>query len=281
MKKITYIVSLIILTATACTERMDLNTDAQEYERLVVEANLTSDTIAHKVILTKTTNFDYSTAPPAVSSATVEITDQEGNVHMLNENPANSGIYETASNYHALMGHTYTLNITLQEEIDNNKFYTATSTVPYVNPVDSIQLAFHEDWGSYGYIEVKCYYQDSPDKDFYMFNIFINGTLITDTLSTKTVVDDELYNGNYTNGIGVGYLDQGRAKEKVNPGDIITFQAGAITEGYANFVWSVQEEVSFNTPMFSGPPANVKGNISNGAVGYFAAYATEYSSRKY
>jgi len=114
-----------------------------------------------------------------------------------------------------------------------------------------------------------------------MFNIYINGILITDTLSSKGITDDEFYNGSYTNGIGVGYLDQARNKEKVNPGDTVTFQAGGITEGYANFVWTLQEEVSFSTPLFSGPPANVKGNLSNGAIGYFAAYSTAYSSKKY
>jgi len=281
MKKLIYILSLIILAVTACTERIDIDLQDQDYERLVVEGYLTTDTMAHQVILTKTTNYSHNSAPPAVSEATVEMVDQDGNVHMLQENSSKPGVYETASDYYAIMGNTYTLNITLQEEIDNNKFYTASSFVPYINSIDSIRLAFHDDWGSEGYIEVQCYYQDPPDKNFYMFNIYINGILITDTLSSKGITDDEFYNGSYTNGIGVGYLDQARNKEKVNPGDTVTFQAGGITEGYANFVWTLQEEVSFSTPLFSGPPANVKGNLSNGAIGYFAAYSTAYSSKKY
>jgi hypothetical protein len=35
-----------------------------------------------------------------------------------------------------------------------------------------------------------------------------------------------------------------------------------------------------SNPLFSGPPANVKGNISNGAIGFFAAYTTSRSRIK-
>jgi hypothetical protein len=111
-----------------------------------------------------------------------------------------------------------------------------------------------------------------------MFNVYKNDTLLTDTLSKKQVVDDRFYDGGFTNGIGVGYLDQSKKSEKLRPGDVIKFQACSVTEGYANFIWEVQDEVSFNTPLFSGPPANVFGNLSNGAVGYFTTYPVLYAS---
>jgi hypothetical protein len=111
-----------------------------------------------------------------------------------------------------------------------------------------------------------------------MFDIFKNGDHLTDTITNRFVTDDEFYNGSYTNGIGVGWLNQAYSREKVNPNDIITFRAASITEDYANFIWTLQEEVGFSTPLFSGPPANVKSNVNNGAVGFFAAYSAEYSS---
>jgi hypothetical protein len=280
MKRILYLIVSIIIGA-GCTERIDLDFQGQEYERLVVEANLTTDTMAHRVYLSKSSNFNHKGPPPAVSNATVEIEDDEGNVHILNEKPSEPGTYEATTDFYAVMGKTYTLNINLEEEIGGNKFYTATETAPFINEIDSIQLVFREEWGSQGFIEVQCYYQDPLEKNFYMFNIFINDVLITDTLSERMVTDDEFYNGSYTNGIGVGWLNQAIGKEKVNPGDVVTFQANSITEAYANFVWALQEEVSFSTPLFSGPPANVKGNLSNGAIGYFAVYPTGYSSRRY
>jgi hypothetical protein len=110
-----------------------------------------------------------------------------------------------------------------------------------------------------------------------MFDIYKNGDHLTDTITNRFVTDDEFYNGSYTNGIGVGWLDQGYDRETVYPNDTITFRAASITEEYANFIWTLQEEVGFSTPLFSGPPANVKSNINNGAVGFFAAYSNEYS----
>ena len=62
------------------------------------------------------------------------------------------------------------------------------------------------------------------------------------------------------------------------PGDSITLEMAGITEEYANFIWDVQDETGFNTPLFSGPPANIRGNISNGAIGFFYAYSSVRAS---
>ncbi len=112
-----------------------------------------------------------------------------------------------------------------------------------------------------------------------MFNIFKNGEMLTDTITNRFVSEDEFYNGNYTNGIGVGYLDQSKEREVIRVGDTITFQGCSITEDYYNFIITLQSETGFQTPLFSGPPANVKSNINNGAVGFFAAYGVAYSSK--
>ena len=49
-------------------------------------------------------------------------------------------------------------------------------------------------------------------------------------------------------------------------------QMSGITKEYYNFVQEVQI-AGFNIPLFTGPPANVVGNIDNGAIGFFAAYS--------
>ncbi|HPM92458.1 MAG TPA: hypothetical protein PKZ74_06565, partial [Bacteroidales bacterium] len=57
------------------------------------------------------------------------------------------------------------------------------------------------------------------------------------------------------------------------------FQGCNITEEFYDFVMTLQSETGFQTPLFSGPPANVKSNLSNGAVGFFTAYSVAYSSK--
>jgi len=276
MKKLFYILSGIIIAAAGCTERVDIPLD-DTYTRLVVEGYLTTDTTTHYVFLSRTTSYYYNQDSPKVSDAVVTITDDLGGSIQLSE--TEPGVYATNPDYYGVTGRTYTLNIYLEEEIDGYTEYDATSSMPKIYPVDSITLIPQPDWGEYGYVEVGCFYLDPPTKDYYMFDIYKNGDHLTDTISYRDVTDDEFFNGSYTNGIGVGYLDQGYEREILEQGDTVLFRASSINEDYATFIWTLQEEVNYSAPLFSGHPANVKGNISKGAVGFFATYATAYSSR--
>jgi hypothetical protein len=276
MKKLLLIIPVILIVISSCTERIDVELD-DTYTRLVVYGNITTDTTTHYVELSKTTSYYYNEAPPPVTGASVEITDDEGNAFSLNEKAP--GRYATSPLFYAITGRTYTLRIELAEEINGHKIYMASSKAGPIYPIDSIGLVSHTDWGEKGFYEVTCYYQDPPTKDFYMFNIYKNGELLTDTINNRFITDDAFYNGNYTNGIGVGYLDQSKSREVLHLGDTITFQGCNITEDYYNFIVTLQAETGFQTPLFSGPPANVKGNIDNGAVGFFAAYGVAYSSK--
>jgi hypothetical protein len=278
MKKQLNILLILAVIAVSCTEKIDIELD-ETYTRLVVYGAITTDPGPHYIDLSATTSYYYNEAPPAVTGATLEISDGEGNSVSLTE--TSPGRYATPGLFVALPGRTYTLDINLQEEINGHKYYTATSPVYPIDAIDSIGLVFQPDWGDSGFYEVTCFYQDPPTKDYYMFNILKNGRLLTDTISSIFVSSDEFYNGGYTSGIGVGYLDQSKEDETVNAGDTITFQGCKITEDYYNFVVALQQETGFSTPLFSGPPANVKGNVSNGAVGFFTAYSTSYSSTVY
>lgn len=271
-----FMLLIITVVTTSCTEKIDVDLD-ETYTRLVVDGQITSDdTIKHKVVLTESTSYFYNEPPPAVSNAAVLVEDENGNITILAEE--SPGVYCTPMGFKADTGMTYSLDIQLENEIDGQSHYTATSTTPYIGDSVYIGLKYEPDWGEEGYYIVECYYWDPIGPNFYMFNIYKNDTLLTDTLSKKQVVDDVFYDGGFTNGIGVGYLNQSNKREKLRPGDVITFQAASVTEGYANFVWEVQEEVSFSTPLFSGPPANVYGNLSDGAVGYFTTYSVIYAS---
>jgi hypothetical protein len=276
MKKFSYIIPVILIIISSCTERIDIELD-DTYTRLVVSGVITTDTMEHYIDLTRSTDYYYNEAPPPVTGAGMTITDDKGNIYTLTEKTP--GRYATDPSFAAVPGWTYTLDIQLNEEINGHNNYSASSTVYPIYPIDSIGLIYRPDWGFDGLYEVTCYYQEPPTKDFYIFNLLINNAMVTDTITERFVSSDEFYNGSYTNGIGVGYLDQSNGGEVLNSGDTVTFQACSITEDYYNYLVSLQSETGFNTPLFSGPPANVKGNISNGAIGFFAAYSVSYSSK--
>ncbi len=275
MKNRFVILLIFIILGYGCTERIDIQLD-ETYTRLVVYGTITTDTMTQYIVLSKTTSYYYNEAPPPVSDALVQISDNEGNIITLEEEEP--GKYASPPDFYAVPGRTYKLNVELAEAINNHKSYEATSTCSPINPIDSIRLEYQPNWGLEGFYEVQCYYQDPPTKEFYMFNILKNGILLTDTITERFVSDDYLYNGSYTNGIGVGYLDQSKPDEKINPGDTISFQGCSISEDYYNFVITLQQEAGgFQNPLFGGPPANVKGNISDGAVGFFAVYSVSYA----
>lgn len=274
-----YIAFAIIVAALAgCTEKIDVNLDQQQYARLVVDARFSSDTAAHLVKLSATADYFDNQSPQRVSGAAVTISNEEEE-YTLTESPTGSGNYFTDPHVAGRIGSDYQLDILLPIAIGGTDTYSAASHIYPISQMDSIALEFHDDWSSDGIWEVKCYVWDPPTEDYYMFNLYRNGVLVTDTITEVFVVDDLLYNGNYTNGIGVGYLNQSDINEQLFPGDEVTLSVSRITRDYAEFLWQLQEEVSYQSPLFSGAPANVNGNISNDAFGAFGAWSTSSASR--
>lgn len=269
LRKYFIAIGAISLLMWGCTEKIDIQLDSS-YARLVVEGAITTDTMAHAVKLTATSSYFYNQAAPTVSGATLSISDGQNTWPLTETQP---GTYTTSPDVYGLPGHTYKLQIVLSEPVNGHTDYEASSLLRPIVPMDSITLKYHSDWGKEGFYEVQCYVLDPPTTDFYMFDVYRNDILVTDTINEKSVVDDQLYNGNYTNGIGVGYFNQERDDQKLVPGDVVKLQVSSLTNEYANFIWAVQTEVNLQTPLFSGPPANVQGNVSNGAVGFFAAYS--------
>ena len=51
-----------------------------------------------------------------------------------------------------------------------------------------------------------------------------------------------------------------------------------ITKEYYKFLEALKTEAGYHNPLFDGPPANVIGNISNGALGFFAAQSLARTS---
>lgn len=269
MKKIIYFI-VIVVSIVACTEKIGIKLD-DTYTRLVVEANITDEAKNHIVKLTKTTDYFYNKPAPVVEGAKITITEGQNILSLTETEP---GIYKTEK-FAGEIGKTYTLNIELLEEINGHKTYTATDKLMPVGIIDSIGVEYIGNWKVW---EIRLYANEPPSTDFYMFNWMKNNILITDTIDEVNVSDDKFFNGNYSNGVGVGWFEEEREDENLHPGDTVTLIMSTITEEYADFIWEIQDETAYQSPLFSGPPANISSNISNGALGYFAAYPKRYSS---
>jgi len=267
------LISVLSLLILSCVERIDIELD-DSYTRLVVDGGITTDTMAHTVLLSESTSYYYNQPAPEVTGAFVQISDGTA-AYTLNEEAP--GVYRTDSSLFGVPGKTYTLNIKLATPIGGYTDYAARSTLYPVSRLDSVSLTFHPDWSDDGIWEVKCYVQDPPTEDFYRFMITKNSKMLSDTLDEWFVTDDRFFNGNYAFGAPIAYLQQGKDDEILNEGDTVTVEMNSIGADYANFILEAQSEIRGSNPLFSGPPANVKGNINNGASGFFSAYSVSRS----
>jgi hypothetical protein len=265
---------LLSVAILSCTERIDIQLD-DSYTRLVVDGTITTDTMAHTVILTTSSSYYYNQPSPKVSGAKVSITD---GTRTFNLREAPAGVYRTDSSVFGVGGLTYTLNIKLANAIGGYTDYSAASMLYPISPLDSVSLLFHPDWSDFGIWEVKCYVQEPPTVDFYRFLILKNQMMLTDTLNEWFITDDKFFNGSYTNGATVAYLQQSSPQEGLLKGDTVTVEVNNIGKEYFNFLMEAQAELRGSNPLFSGPPANIKGNITNGAIGFFTAYSATRSS---
>jgi hypothetical protein len=273
--KIAYLLLLSVLSQ--CTERIEVEVDSS-FTRLAVEGYISTDTTQHKVRLTRSGDYFYNQPAQPVSDATVSISNGDS-VVILSESNEYPGLYLTDPDYYGLAGKTYTLAVT-GVDIDEDgvsEEYSASSELRSVNSIDSIQLE-KLNGPDFTIYQVLLYALDPPVKNFYAFKVYRNGYLITDSLHEMLVQDDVFFNGNYTFGIPVQFLNQSEKDEIILPSDTITLEINGITDKYYNFILEAQSEIFYQTPLFSGPPANISSNISNGALGFFAAYSVTRSS---
>ena len=283
MKNVSYILKLIISLSqilSACTEKMSVDLD-DSYVRLVVYGEITNIHGVHSIRLTSSADYFSNKPAEGVYGADVSIFDESNkNEYRLRENLILPGVYETNSFFSGIAERTYRLQI---ENVDINndgimESYSATSYLPPVAGIDSIKLAYITNSFLSGW-QVLLFAMDPADrKDFYVFKVYRNSDLLTDSLSEYYFRNDDLFNGNYTNGIVSQFLNDKKSNEKVKHGDTITFELNGITQDYFTFLIEAQTEISPKTPLFSGPSSNVKSNISNNALGYFTAYSLKRAS---
>ena len=279
MKRIlknTALILLLLTAAAACTEKITIDLE-ETYTRLVVDGAVGTDTTAYTVRLSKTADYFYNEPVPRVVNAEVTITDGTNTFPLTETAPGVSGIYSTAAGFHGTVGAAYTVNIRLAEEIAGTKDYSASCRMNPVTRLDSIQAVFQPDWGEEGFWEIRVFAQEPADqKNYYLFQLYRNGTLLTDSIQKYMITDDTYINGNYISGATAMYLDNGDPNQSIQPGDQIMVKMSGISKEYFDFIYQVQM-AGFNIPFFSAPPANVQGNISSEGVGFFAAYSSTYA----
>jgi hypothetical protein len=273
-----------VLMFSACSEDMPMNPDST-YARLVVEGYLTTDTMQHKVRLTRSGDALFKDSVQSVSNAIVSITDGT-NVFNLTEDPANKGIYLTAANVYGVPGRTYTLNI---KNVDINsdgttEEYSAQSILHAENPIDSIKVVYDKtNINNKGWLVNLYALEAGGGRNFYLLRVLRNKVMITDSIFKYGFTDNTGFGGKYFDGFSVYRLLEENVNERIFKGDTITLEMDGITEDYYHFLYDYVQEYEPKIPIFSGPSANISTNIvpKDKAIGVFAAYSVRRKSVVY
>ena len=260
-----FILILVISIGIAgCSEKINLTLD-ESAKKLVVEGYFTNETKHHVVRLTKSSGYFSNEYPAPVQGANVSIHD---GANAFNLHEFMPGYYQTDS-IGGDTGKTYTLTI-----LFDGKTYTGTSLLKPVPKIDSVACKKLD----FPFLNIKDLYEvdlwamePPPAGDYYLWNVYKNHKLYSDTLKKLFFSDDSFINGNYASGVQVQQVEGA-------PGDTITLSMESISKSYFDFLNGALTESGRGGGPFDGPPANVQGNITNGALGFFRASAVNYKT---
>ncbi|WP_119080535.1 DUF4249 family protein [Chitinophaga alhagiae] len=242
----------------ACSKVVEVNLTTAA-PRLVIDASIdwVKGTAGHeqKIKLSTTTGY-YNTVFPTVSGADIVVTNSENIVFSFTENPG-TGEY-TCSNFHPVIGETYTLKVALNGEV-----YTATETcigVPHIEN-DIVQ----NNAGGFGgdEVEISYYYQDNGNEVNHYLHRIISPV---STFPDYKAEDD----GNSQGNLMQTYFSD----KELKAGDIINIRLYGISRRYYDYFRKLLTASGAGNGPFQTTPGTVRGNIINQT--HFANFAYGY-----
>ncbi len=255
--KISLSIFLLINMLMSCTEVIDIELDSTK-QRIAIEANLSDELKQHEVRISKSSDYFQNYLPENISGALVTLNDGENTFSLQEFEP---GIYKTDL-MKGVPGKTYTLKV----NVDNVE-YVAMATMPNCPPLeDSIHII--ENPFDNTQVDIQGSFTDPKDENnYYAILAYQDDMLVTDSLKEITISEDRLYDGIQFKNITLIGID------KLNYGDMVTLELQAITKTCYEYLFKIKMETQWNGGPFSGPPANINGNFSNNALGFFKVYA--------
>lgn len=257
MKRIA-IYLFIILMIGSCEEQIAWDFKTRDLPLLVVEGMITNEKTRHQVKLTRPVT-ELNEIPEPVSGATVTIHENE-KLLLLSEDPVGSGIYKTDSIIGVIMK-VYLLNIRI-----NGKNYTAQTEMIRVTPLDPLDYSPVND--SSGYYKLNLYDSDEPSiTEYYLDWSHVPGNNNTNVDCCRAKI---IYYS--LNTIDIDEMFRPEKEQVIFPaGTKVYRRKFSMNEAHAAFIRTLLSEIEWRGGLFDVQPGNVQTNISEGAIGYFAA----------
>ena len=288
-----------LLILSSCTERIDIYLRTSE-PRLVVDGGISFDTLAHRVVLSTTMPFFSSNDDiPFVSGAHVRITEFDENMEktgryfiLTEDYPDRKGHYFTDPDVFGKQRHFYRLDISNVNIAGQTHFYALAHFPPIADRIDSIRVVWGEDllmlmltgrarnpYARRTGWNVEVFANDPPGKNYYILVLHKNDTALNDTLTRFMLLDNQMINQTEIGlvGLPMAFISDS-SWMAVQEGDTVTLEIRGVSADYYRFVREFWDVYGGQNPMFGGAPANVRGNVSGGAIGYFWAHGSRRAS---
>lgn len=242
---ITWVSFAVLLGFASCEKVIDVDLNDTE-QKVVIEGFILRGDTVQRVRITKTQNFDESTAPPAVDNASVTVIDNLGNA--VSFTSVGNGWYE-ATNYPGVEGRTYTLTAV----VDGNS-YSGSSTMPFYQPFEDLYVELFPFGPDTLISVVPAHYDQAGIPNFYQFHVYVNG----ERDKSIFIQNDQFTDGNL--------VIEPLFVSEVEIGDTVRVDLFCIDKPIHTYF----NQLGSNSSS-SATPANPVSNLSGGCVGYFSA----------
>ncbi len=281
MKKIYYIIPLMLVLFTNCQDVIDLNV-AEGEKRIIINGRIT-DTLAAEVSIYVTADYLSTSPNPRISNAVVKVYENNVLMGQLSESGTEPGYYRGP--YFGTEGNNYHIEVFIPEGstyFSNTTWVSGAETMNRIYPIDSTYSVFKpkapfQDEGYYAYT---MFTEPIGKGDNYRERIWRDDSLYA-TQYDLTVYDDEFIDGRSFNNKDLSAAQVGGEGEL---GEVYKVEYSSISYEGRKFLSLLIEQTTQVGSPFDPAPAPIYGNISNAndpnqlGLGYFFASKLTYAT---
>jgi hypothetical protein len=254
---------LICIELNSCQQVVSIDLNKAD-PHIVIEGIISDQPGPYTVKISKTGNyFEPSLYFPPVTGAQIVLTDDKGQRDTLKE--LNQGTYFSTT-LQGITDRTYSMSVT-----SDGKTYSASSFMPAKVLIDSVYAAKRTGFRSEPGYDIYVMFKDPPEPgNYYRLNAKSNTLIPADSIDGRRY---RLYTDKFTNGNEM--TERIRAGGQVQIGDTITLDLLSIDKAAYDYFSTLRDILSSDRSPTSLSPANPNTNLSNGSLGYFAAFAMD------
>jgi hypothetical protein len=251
------------IALNSCQEVVSIDLNKAD-PHIVIEGVISDQPGPYTVKVSMTGNyFEPSLYFPPVTDAQIVVTDDRGQRDTLKE--ADQGTY-LSTHLLGIEGRTYSMSV-----VTGGKTYSASSTMPAKVLIDSIYAVARTGFRSEPGFDIYVMFKDSPEPgNYYRLNAKSSTLIPADSIDGRRF---RLYTDKLTNGNEM--TERIRAGGKVQSGDTITLELLSIDKAAYDYFSTLRNILSSDRSPTSLSPANPNTNLTNGSLGYFAAFAMD------